>query len=241
MENNQPIQSPIQPTPVPIPPKNKPNWSPITFGIIIFAVGFIVGHSIPNNAYSYSTSNPVDSLVQIFVKPTPTLTPIPPTPTLSPSICKRITYPTASRSAIKDKYFLTYEVKAGDTLLSITKNQLGDVSRINELINLNKGQYPNLTQSSTLPAGTKLYITPKDYPENTGDLWIAEGAVTESDAGHFVLMISPSPNDSGEDITINSTTKYMDGIKSLKRGDCITVVIDYMGNYTHNALIIWPQ
>lgn len=115
------------------------------------------------------------------------------------------------------------------------------MSRVNELFNLNKSQYPAITQTSAIPAGSKLYITPKDFPENTGDLWIAEGLVTQSDGGIFNLKISQSPNNYGEQININSTTKYMDGLKSIKNGDCISVVIDYMGNDDHNALVIWPQ
>lgn len=108
-------------------------------------------------------------------------------------------------------------------------------------MNLNKNQFSNATQQSLLPAGSKIYITPKDFPENTGDLWVAEGLVLENDAGSFVLRISRSLNDGGEDININSNTKFMEGMTSVKRGDCISVVIDYMGNYTHNALMIWPQ
>ena len=215
-------------------PKRSQGWATITYALIIFTLGFFIGHSIPN----YDADLNINSLAQYIVRPTPTLTP---TPTLSPAICKRITYPTAGRSPTKDKFLNVYTTVQGDTLLSISKKQLGDVSRVNELLNLNKSQYPTLTQSSIIPAGSKLYVTPKDFPENTGDLWIAEGPVIESDLGHFVLMISTNPNDGGEDIDTNSTTKYMNGITSIKRGDCISVVIDYMGNDSHNALVIWPQ
>ena len=235
MDNNQVDH------PAPIEtPKGKSNWSSITYAIIIFAVGFFLGHSLPND--SYTSGNQLASLVHIFIKPSPTATPMPPTPTLSPSLCKRITYPTAGRSEAKDRFLKTYTLRPGDTLLSIAKTQLGDVSRVNELVNLNKAQYPDLSQPSpTLPAGTKLYITPKDFPENTGDLWVAEGLVKASDTGHFVLTISQSPNNGGEDIYTNSNTKFMNGMKAIKRGDCISVVIDYMGNATHNALGIWRQ
>lgn len=218
--------------------KTKPSWSTVTYALIIFAVGFFLGHSIPN----YSPALDMNSWVQFVLRPTATPSPFPPTPTLSSSLCKRITYPSAGRSEAKDRFFIIYTVKAGDTLLSIARKQLGDVSRIDELINLNKGQYPNLSQlSPKLPVGTKLYVTPKDFPENTGDLWVAEGLVIESDPGHFILSISQSQNVGGEDIYINANTKFMGEMRSLKRGDCISVVIDYMGNYTHKALVILPQ
>ncbi len=46
-----------------------------------------------------------------------------------------------------------YTVKKGDTLLSISKKILGDPSRVQELINLNKGKYPISLKDSFIEQG----------------------------------------------------------------------------------------
>src|SRR6185437_15394945 len=115
-------------------------WPPITAAVIIFAAGFFVGHAIPNYGYQL----PLLSLIQ--PQPGGNVQPISnPTPTLSPLMCKHVTYPTNTASPIKDEFFQKYTAKPGDTLFSIAKSQLGDVSRVNELVNLNKTQYPTLS------------------------------------------------------------------------------------------------
>ena len=71
----------------------------------------------------------------------------------------------------QDFYLTKYTVRKGDTLLSIAKNELGDSSRVDELIGLNKTWYPNLSiQNPFIKAGWELRIPPKFFPKSSGIL-----------------------------------------------------------------------
>ncbi len=83
----------------------------------------------------------------------------------------------------KNQYLPAYQVKQGDTLLSIAKTQLKDASRVNELIQLNSDIYPSLSiEKPFLEKGWKLALPPKDTVTN-GLVYVVAGRVTKSAYG----------------------------------------------------------
>jgi hypothetical protein len=86
--------------------------------------------------------------------------------------------PTYDSNVPKKDYLNIYTVKPGDTLLSIARSQMGDASRVTELINLNKEEYPQLSMAkSFLEVGWKLFVLPKVLPRTNGNIIELKGEV----------------------------------------------------------------
>src|SRR5258708_8778115 len=78
----------------------------------------------------------------------------------------------------KDDYLPTYTVKSGDSLLFIAKSQLKDISRVNELIILNKDRYPQLSVNpSLLQQGWKLNLPPQNVGITNGHIYVISGNI----------------------------------------------------------------
>ncbi|MFH1896189.1 MAG: LysM peptidoglycan-binding domain-containing protein [bacterium] len=136
-----------------------------------------------------------------------------------------------------EEYFLDlYTVKPGDSLLSISKNELGTTSRVNEIIELNKDKYQISLSKSFLESGWELLLPPEDVKETSGQLIAIQGVISdirESDGsweisgpgGHFATI---SPDD--------GTALF--ATKPFKINDCITAIKD---EKTNKILKVYPQ
>ena len=116
----------------------------------------------------------------------------------------------------KSTYLKSYSVQAGDSLLSIAKNQLNDPSRIMELINMNKDKYPQLSMSQPfLEQGFTLFLPPKDRITN-GYVFMISGKIKMNEDD---LAIWEVKFDGGSGGTF--LTKDLNGFKP---GDCVNVL-----------------
>jgi hypothetical protein len=139
----------------------------------------------------------------------------------------------------KDQFLEIYVVKSGDTLFSIAKNQMGDISRINELIELNKKVYPFLTiEKPILEPGMKMYFTPDEIGVNSGKLFSKGGKILSIDDQKIALL-----NDTGGSVGYH----YFRGkitfedikVSELAPGDCVYIITDEGGGF--GIVLISPQ
>lgn len=126
-----------------------------------------------------------------------------------------------SGSSTKDEFLNMYIVKKGDTLLSISKNELGDPSRVNEIINLNSDRYQLSIKDNFIEVGWKLYLPTKDMLPSSGKLGQYSGAVKEVNGGTLTIESPKGVGDFDLD-NYNGNAKY----SSLKTGDCVTLILD---------------
>jgi hypothetical protein len=138
----------------------------------------------------------------------------------------------------KDDYLPIYVVKKGDSLLSIAKSQLGNSSRINELITLNKDRYPQLSVGQPfLEQGWKLNVIPKNFGITNGNVYIFSGNIE---------LYPNNPNfwgvkwngGSGGTFSIKELNNNQGNIQ-FKNGDCVTVI--YQAGETEKTFSIIPQ
>lgn len=142
-------------------------------------------------------------------------------------------FPVCKYSLSDDKSYLeTYIVKPGDSLLSVTTKQLGDVSRIGEVIALNKNEYPGLSiQNTFLEVGWRLYLPPKNR-KASGMVRIGQirGPIVklgnnELEIGYVGVGIKGAT----PPITIDSQTELPSGYVP-KVGDCVVGIEGSDGN-----------
>jgi len=140
----------------------------------------------------------------------------------------------------KDFYLTKYAVRRGDTLLSIAKNELGDSSRVDELIELNKTWYPHLSiQNPFIQVGWELRIPPKFFPKSSGVLEGVGGEVLEETEKWILIDLKYGQR--VEQISYKTPqTKYL-GKDSFKLGDCVYIVKDSSGRAEAGVLAISPQ
>ena len=140
----------------------------------------------------------------------------------------------------KDLYLTQYTVNKGDTLLSIAKNVLGDPSKVNEIITLNKDNYPELSLSKPfLEQGWKLYLPKSFIHQVTDNITTWSGPIANVVNNQMlVIQALPSKGNSGtNNVYLTTDTTYENDDKSLiKIGKCINVVMN--GIY---AIYIFPQ
>lgn len=131
-----------------------------------------------------------------------------------------------------DDYLEKYTVKKGDTLLSIAKSELDNSSRVQELIQLNKNTYPELSlENPFIEVGWSFYLPPKDVV-TTGVLAKGHGEITEIHQSYWLVMYGQG----GVHLEWDSSTKFENkAIDQYKEGDCITYLID------SKAISVSPQ
>lgn len=127
---------------------------------------------------------------------------------------------------ISEKDFLTdYQVKTGDTILSISKNVLRDPSRVNELIGLNKKTYPGLSlQNPFIEVGWVIKLPLEKIGVTSGELLATNGEVTGNESRSININVL-GQNSLIYSLYIKDFTKY-EGDMNIRKGDCIQAVID---------------
>lgn len=143
----------------------------------------------------------------------------------------------------KDEYLHSYTVKKGDSLLSISKNELGTPARVQELITLNSGVYPhfindNKTNNNFLEIGWIIYLPPKDI-NTSGFLYYWKGEfIAETDQA---LTFQTGNTRVGQLIHVfdkTQDTKTL-GKSIFHKGDCANVLVD--ANDKYRAKVITTQ
>ena len=151
-------------------------------------------------------------------------------------ICKR--YGPVER----DEYLTVYIVKRGNTLLSIAKTELKDVSRVNEIITMNQEQFPQLSLNSPfLEQGWKLYLPPKNITNSNGYIFALRGNVhldTLSN-GQQIWGVSERTGGGGS-FSLEEWKKYS-GSKEFLEGSCVTVIYQGGPGSDHKVLSILFQ
>lgn len=149
------------------------------------------------------------------------------TPTSSSSLESQCKYKD-SYSAGNQGFLDTHIVVKGDTLLSIAKNILGDVSRADELARLNHDKYPNLsTLNPFLEVGWVLNLPPEGVGRTNGLILIETGRLSIGDNGWGTGYPQKSQR---------YKLKDLDDVmlkQDIKEGEC--VVITYEGNDVNGA------
>jgi hypothetical protein len=122
----------------------------------------------------------------------------------------------------KQDFLIPYKVKNGDTLLSIARDQLNDVSRVNQIIILNNDDHPSLSlERPFLEQGWFIYLPPPGITDFKDTLGQYKGEIT----------LKPTP---GERITWNMemptglvpfVPKATDYDK-YEKGDCIVLLME---------------
>lgn len=169
----------------------------------------------------------------------------------TPQITNNTSEKTCSRfgEIPRDEFADIYIVKPGDSLLSIARNQLGDFSRANEIINMNDSDpvNPNISKWKSLSSGTKIYLPPKNVSKSSGMIFAWKGQVKFYKNNRLVLKFSPTEGGSPEigfTIDVTKDTKFL-GDQTLHVGDCVFVIVDNLGIDTpsgsNKALVITHQ
>lgn len=88
-----------------------------------------------------------------------------------------------------DEFLPSYSVKQGDTLLSISKDILKDVSRVEEIVRLNNDIYPQLSlENPFLEVGWKLRLPPANVSKTIGVIHVHGGSLSISDSSWGVFF-----------------------------------------------------
>lgn len=124
--------------------------------------------------------------------------------------------------------YRTYIVRKGDTLLSIARDQLNDTSRVNEIINLNSGIYPQLSlQNPFLEVGWKLYLTPSNFPRTSGRVTEEKGKIIDMNSTNWYIMVSTRPASPPYDSFTITDITFINKPRQLYRiGDCVNIFVD---------------
>ena len=140
----------------------------------------------------------------------------------------------------KNTFLNKHTVRNGDTLLLIAKNELGDSSRIDELIELNKASYPNLSiQNPFIAVGQELMIPPKFFPISSGILQGVSGEVLEN--RDKSILINLRSDKRVELIGYKTPNTTYIGQNQFEPGDCAFLVIDNSGRAEAGILAVSPQ
>jgi len=130
----------------------------------------------------------------------------------------------------KDEFLEKYTVQSGDSLLKIAKYQLNDVSKVEEIIALNKDRYPDIsTKNSFLEKGWVLLLPPKDLAFNSSDIPFLQnlgrtyGALVSAGSNNDYWKIQQDSKGTLSTMKPNSRTKFI-GKTNFQEGDCVIII-----------------
>jgi len=154
---------------------------------------------------------------------------------------KQLVFGCNSYGRVPDAFYLnSYTVKPGDTLLSISENELGQSSRIDELIQLNKQNYPTLSfENPTIETGWVFKIPPKFFPKSTGYIVGTSGRITE--INDKSITINMRGDQKVEEISYKvSGTRYLSRT-DFNADDCVYIIKDASNRVGTGILAVSPQ
>ena len=139
-------------------------------------------------------------------------------------------------------YLEKYVVRSGDTLLSIAKNEMGDVSRYQELIDINEQTYPHLaTYNSFLEVGMTLHIPPIEWGATAGHFLVPRGEILKIEKNRYFIdsLDRMDSRFTSNSFIVDERTIYKDK-KDYKAGDCVVMVYT-SGENLSRAIMIFTQ
>jgi hypothetical protein len=145
-------------------------------------------------------------------------------------------YPNCPKQGLASKsdYLPTYTVKKGDTLLLIAKNQLNDVSRVSELIQLNKEEFPTLSiENPFLEQGWKLFIPPPYTQKTNGQIFNLNGNLMRKDS---IWGVGWARGGGG-----SFKPEELQNLSDLPDGTCISVIYQGGPIEDHKVLSVTKQ
>lgn len=199
----------------------------MTLFIILPFIGFYLGLKYNQNNTSIDSSSSIANTLN-----TVTASPFA-NPTTAVNKCKEYGY------SSKDFYLRTYTVKQGDTLLSVAKNQLGNSSRVNEIVQMNKDHYPDLSINTPfLEVGWQLYLTPDFITSSSGDIVNLKGDISLTN--DFDWRVKQAyENATVNTVYFNTNTQFFNKEKELyKIGDCVSIIME---SSNHRVYSVTPQ
>jgi hypothetical protein len=144
-------------------------------------------------------------------------------------------------NAPKSAYLDQYVVQKGDSVLSIARDQMGDVSRVTELIELNKDVYPDLSlNNSFLEIGWIVYLTPKEFGITTGKLVYGAGKITGINGNRVTLKNYINQESYGHHYMDESTIYVGKTMEEIAVGDCVNVITD-LGSQSRILMMTFQQ
>lgn len=155
-------------------------------------------------------------------------------PSNNPSQKVQVPFSACAKQGLQPKsdYLQLYIVKPGDTLLSIAKTQLHDVSRVDELITLNKDRYPDLSLShSFLEKDWGLFLPPLNQITN-GYIFMLSGNIQ-------IYPDNPTLWGVKTDQMSGGVFNVKDIPTNLHEGSCVNVL--YQGGSEMKLFSVTPQ
>lgn len=135
-----------------------------------------------------------------------------------------------------DIFLTKYTVQNGDTLLSVSRKEMGQSDRVNELIQLNKAKYPGLSiTNSVIEPGWVLYIPQRYFPVSYGDIEGIAGKITRNDPDSITLNVRRDRV--VESVRYKTSRSLYLNRKTFKVGDCVYVINDPYGPAGLNGIL----
>jgi len=125
-----------------------------------------------------------------------------------------------------DDFLPKYVVQKGDSLFSISKKQLGDTSRIYELIELNKRKYDdNLSlENSFIEVGQKIILPPLNAKKTSGKISLASGKVNSKE-NNMITLFTNNPTGYWYNFRAKSDETIV-FLNNIFLGDCVDIIYD---------------
>jgi len=137
-------------------------------------------------------------------------------------------------------YLNEYKVKDGDTLLTIAQKEMGKSSRIDELIQLNKNKFPNLSlENPDIETDWVFIIPPSFFPRSTGYIKGVSGRISKIDEKSITINLKR--NKLVEEISYKMPSTIYLGKNSYIPGDCIYIIKDNSNRVGTGILAVSSQ
>lgn len=118
----------------------------------------------------------------------------------------------------KDEYLPKYIIQEGDSMKSIAQKELGDETRVSEIVTLNEG-------AQGIMAGSTIYLPPPEITKSSGKLAQVAGRIVRLD--NAVWQLSYGGGVDGLGLAIPAYYFSAVGNKAdFRLGDCVTVFLD---------------
>ncbi|HZX50127.1 MAG TPA: LysM peptidoglycan-binding domain-containing protein [Candidatus Paceibacterota bacterium] len=115
----------------------------------------------------------------------------------------------------------SYTVRPGDTLYSVANGQVGDISRVPELREINTGRYTSLQQSDFIEIGWELLLPPSWTDDFTGLYSGTVGFFGGEDKESFWIEANLTDHGASSSRFLKTPEMRYFGENTFVRGDCV--------------------
>jgi len=132
------------------------------------------------------------------------------------------------------KFLPIYIVKEGDNLLSIAREQLGNTSRVKEIVTLN----PSIDiDNPFIEVGWEILLPPTNTKNTSGEIAQFNGFISKIEKdGTIMVNASKRPNEVGYSFKPDESTILVGyyNLSELKLKDCISAVVDLQSDVVYS-------